>query len=54
MLDRELSATLGAAGAVQVEMRFAFDTYIDRLVELLLPHSMSPPTLCKTGVEVTS
>lgn len=54
MLDRELSATLGTAGAVQVEKRFAFDTYIDRLVELLLPLSMSSPALRRPSVEVAS
>ncbi len=40
IVDRELAVTLGAAGAIRVKKRFGFDTYIDRLLELLVPPSL--------------
>jgi glycosyltransferase involved in cell wall biosynthesis len=54
LVDRTLAAALGAAGAIHARKMLCFDTYMDRLLELLLPHSMSSPTLYGAGVEVSS
>ncbi len=51
--DRELAATLGAVGTRQVKKKFVFDTYIDRLLELLLPDAMNSPASSFLAPEVS-
>jgi glycosyltransferase involved in cell wall biosynthesis len=52
IVDRELAATLGAAGGCEVKKNFGFETYVDRLLKLLLPDSIDSPARLSSGIEV--